>query len=78
MTRMRASAPSSWQAAFVVTTLAMGDPLEAARAGMSEADFAEASASLPGLLGARRDVRARGIAAGLAHIAADIDAARLA
>jgi len=75
---MPAPVPPSWQAAFVVTTFALGDTLGDARATLDATDWDGAARVVLGLQHPDRSVRARTLASGLGQIAADVELARLA
>ncbi len=74
---MPAPAPP-WQAAFVVTTVALGDSVDDARTALTPLDWAAAAGVVPGLSHPDRGVRARALASGLGQVTADIELARLA
>ncbi len=70
--------PLTWPSAFVATTLAIGDSMADARASLDPADLCSASAVVNRLEHPDRRTRARTLAAALAQIAVDVEAARLA
>ena len=69
---------SSWQVAFVATTLLLGDTIRDAKAALSAPHWAVALAGAPTLEHADKAVRARAIAAVLAEIASGLEELRLA
>jgi hypothetical protein len=75
---MATADPLSFQAAFIVTTFALGDSVEDARGALSVADWALAAPLVSRLTHADRVVRARALAAGLGRVVGDVELARLA
>jgi hypothetical protein len=70
----------SWQVTFVAMTVALGDSLEDARAALGPAGWSldDVTALRASLSQAAREVRARALASALAHVALELDGAKLA
>ncbi len=69
---------STWQSAFVVVTVSLGDSVDDARAALTADDWAVAGPTASALLHTDRGVRARALAGGLTTLGLELEALRLA
>ncbi len=66
-----------WERAFLATSVAVGEPLEAALAALGEGGVKQAAALAAALGNPSREVRARGMAKELAVVVAELERAEL-
>jgi hypothetical protein len=71
-------ATDGWEAAFVAMSVALGASVDEAFASLDLVAASRAEAFKKALTNSAREVRAKALAAGLAHIAVAIERARLA